>query len=452
MRKFLFPLTALLFASLTMLAQNKEKASFGLKTGLNISDLRVKGPLSGNISPRLRTGFVFGSFVNIPLSNKVSLQPEFLYSSMGGNYNDGISDTKYRFNYFSIPILLKYKILNNLAIVAGPQLDNTIVAKKSNTNISGVQKITTDLKENDFAITGGIQYWPGKYVVMGARYIYGFYDVNKNLAPGLEYYNRGVQLTIGFRFHKTPKPVPPPVVEPPKDTDGDGITDDLDKCPTVKGIAKYNGCPVPDTDKDGINDEEDKCPNVPGLARYQGCPIPDTDKDGINDEEDKCPTVPGLARYQGCPIPDTDKDGVNDEEDKCPDLAGTVANNGCPEIAEEVKKKVNFAAKNILFATGSYKLLSSSNKGLNEVVKIMQDNEDLKLAIDGYTDNTGKADKNQTLSENRADAVKAFLISKGISESRLTAAGHGQNNPVSDNKTASGRAKNRRVELNLSYY
>ncbi len=247
------------------------------------------------------------------------------------------------------------------------------------------------------------------------------------------------------------KPVPPvPVVEP-KDTDGDGITDDKDKCPSVAGVAKYDGCPVPDTDKDGINDDDDKCPTVPGVARYQGCPIPDTDKDGINDEEDKCPTVPGVARYQGCPVPDTDGDGVNDEEDKCPTVPGVVENHGCPAIKEEVKKKVDYAAQNILFATGSYKLAVSSNKGLNEVVKILQDNPDLKLSIDGYTDNTGTPEINQTLSENRANAVKDYFVKKGIDESRLIATGHGQDEPIADNKTAAGRKKNRRVEMKLGY-
>src|SRR5574338_93134 len=210
--------------------------------------------------------------------------------------------------------------------------------------------------------------------------------------------------------------------------------------------------PPADTDKDGINDEEDKCPTVPGLAKYNGCPIPDTDKDGINDEEDKCPTVPGLARYQGCPIPDTDGDGVNDEEDKCPNLAGVKENQGCPLIQEEVKKKVDYAANNILFLTGSYKLSSKSFKGLDEVVKIMNENPEIKLAIDGHTDNVGKEDLNQTLSENRANAVKQYFVSKGIDESRITAAGHGESMPIADNKTAAGRQKNRRVELKLSYY
>ncbi|MEO6540193.1 MAG: thrombospondin type 3 repeat-containing protein, partial [Ferruginibacter sp.] len=91
--------------------------------------------------------------------------------------------------------------------------------------------------------------------------------------------------------------VPIPVVEPPKDRDGDGVLDVDDKCPDVPGLASLQGCP--DRDGDGIADADDKCPDVAGLARYQGCPIPDTDGDGINDEVDKCPTVPGLARYQG---------------------------------------------------------------------------------------------------------------------------------------------------------
>jgi outer membrane protein OmpA-like peptidoglycan-associated protein len=262
----------------------------------------------------------------------------------------------------------------------------------------------------------------------------------------------GVAGRLGKKKEKVIPPPPPPPPPPVVDTDGDGIPDDVDKCPTVKGLAKYQGCPIPDTDGDGINDEEDKCPTVKGLARYQGCPIPDTDKDGINDEEDKCPTVPGLARYQGCPIPDRDKDGVNDEEDKCPDLFGTVANQGCPEITEEVKKTVGFAAKNILFVTGSYKLVSSSYKGLNEVIKIMQANPAMKLQIDGHTDNVGKDDYNQTLSENRAGAVKNYFISKGIDESRITSAGHGETMPIADNKTAAGRQKNRRVEMKLTYY
>lgn len=234
------------------------------------------------------------------------------------------------------------------------------------------------------------------------------------------------------------------------DRDGDGIADKDDECPDAAGPASLKGCP--DRDGDGIADKNDKCPDVKGLARYEGCPIPDTDKDGINDEEDKCPTVFGVARYQGCPVPDTDGDGINDEEDKCPNLAGVRENQGCPAISEEVKTKVNKAAKNILFITGSAKLQKSSFKGLDEVAKILGENPDIELAIDGHTDYVGTEEYNQTLSDNRAASVKAYFVSKGIDESRLSSAGHGETMPIADNKTAAGRQQNRRVELVLSYF
>jgi len=239
-----------------------------------------------------------------------------------------------------------------------------------------------------------------------------------------------------------PPPPPPPA---PVDTDKDGIYDPEDKCPTVPGVAKYQGCPVPDTDGDGINDENDKCPTVKGLAKYQGCPIPDTDKDGINDEEDKCPTVPGLARYQGCPIPDTDGDGINDEEDKCPNEKGIAANFGCPDIAPELK----VAAKSIYFVTGTDKFAypKLAPEKLKFVIDALNKYPTLKIDIEGHTDNTGSAKLNKALSQKRANTIQNFLIKSGIAKERLTATGFGFDKPVASNKTAKGRQENRRVEL-----
>jgi len=209
---------------------------------------------------------------------------------------------------------------------------------------------------------------------------------------------------------------------------------------------------VLDRDNDGIADADDKCPDVAGIAKYQGCPIPDTDGDGINDEEDKCPAVKGVARYQGCPIPDTDGDGINDEEDKCPTKPGVPENAGCPVIAKEVIEKINFAAKNVFFNSGSFKLMPKSYKSLNEVVNILKADESLFLDIDGHTDAQGADDKNQVLSENRAKAVKDYLVSKGVADSRLTSTGYGETKPVADNATAAGRAKNRRTEMTARNY
>jgi OmpA-OmpF porin, OOP family len=254
------------------------------------------------------------------------------------------------------------------------------------------------------------------------------------------FYQFGVAGRIGKKAEPVAlKPLPP---TPPVDTDKDGIPDSLDKCPTVPGLEKYQGCPIPDTDKDGINDEEDKCPTVPGLAKYQGCPVPDTDKDGINDEEDKCPTVPGVARYQGCPVPDTDGDGVNDEEDRCPTEAGLPENFGCPTL-----EQFKFDAKKVQFVSGSATLTAAAKVELDRGAKIMGEHPDLKISIEGHTDNTGKEDKNQVLSEKRAEAVKAYFVKKGISADRLVTVGYGQSTPIADNKTVKGRAENRRVEF-----
>ena len=259
----------------------------------------------------------------------------------------------------------------------------------------------------------------------------------------------GIAGRIGAKKEPVLKLLPP---VPPVDTDKDGIIDSLDKCPTVPGLAKYEGCPVPDTDKDGINDDEDKCPEVSGLARYQGCPVPDTDKDGINDEEDKCPAEAGPVSNQGCPFVDTDGDGVPDPDDKCPNVAGPRENQGCPEIKEEIVKKINYAAQNIYFATGKATLLSKSFKGLNDVAKVLKDDTELKLTVDGHTDNVGTDNLNQKLSESRAAAVKAYLVKQGIDADRLVSAGYGETQPVADNKTPAGRQKNRRVELKLNYF
>ncbi|HUS03200.1 MAG TPA: OmpA family protein, partial [Chitinophagaceae bacterium] len=132
--------------------------------------------------------------------------------------------------------------------------------------------------------------------------------------------------------------------------------------------------------------------------------------------------------------------------------AGPASNFGCPVIQPEVIEKVNLAARNIFFATGSAKLLAKSYPSLDNVVKILQDNPSYKVDIEGHTDTTGTAEKNHVLSHDRANSVKAYLISKGIDESRISSAGFGFDRPIASNKTAAGKAKNRRVEMKLRNY
>jgi len=235
------------------------------------------------------------------------------------------------------------------------------------------------------------------------------------------------------------------------DKDGDGVADKDDKCPDVAGLVKNNGCPVTDKDNDGVNDKDDKCPDVAGYARYGGCPIPDSDNDGINDEQDKCPQVAGFARYGGCPIPDGDNDGINDEEDKCPDQKGTAASNGCPdEIKKEIIEKVNYAAQRIQFRSEKATLLPQSLKVLDDVIKILNENPEINVMIEGHTSADGGLAFNMKLSEDRANTVRKYFESKGISESRLTAKGFGPTQPLTEGRNAAERMQNRRVELKLT--
>lgn len=231
--------------------------------------------------------------------------------------------------------------------------------------------------------------------------------------------------TVGIASPLKDKPAPKMVTPPPP--------------PPVAAPA-----PV-DTDKDGINDKDDKCPTVAGVAKYNGCPVPDTDKDGINDENDKCPTTAGVAKYNGCPIPDTDKDGVNDEEDKCPSIKGTRENNGCPEL----KATYNFDNKKVQFVSGSAVLTKVSKVELNKVVKALNENPTLKLFVEGHTDASGNDKINNPLSVKRANAVKSYLVAQKIDAARLTAEGFGSTQPISDNKTAKGKALNRRVDFKV---
>jgi len=260
----------------------------------------------------------------------------------------------------------------------------------------------------------------------------------------------GIALKVGAGRKIVPVATPVPPVVVVADRDGDGVLDIVDRCPDIAGPASLQGCP--DKDGDGIADRDDKCPDVFGLARYQGCPIPDMDNDGVNDELDKCPTIAGLARYQGCPVPDTDGDGVNDEDDKCILEKGPASNFGCPVISPEIIRRVKIAAENIFFETAKSTLLPKSFPKLNDVVSILKDNASFKLQIDGHTDFVGNDAYNQTLSEQRAASVRAYLVGQGIAESRISSAGYGESRPVADNNTTAGKAKNRRVEMTLRNY
>ena len=429
-----------------------------------------------------RTGVQLGFIVEVPLGHKgFFFQPAITYTSKGQQYaktNDSAAmlatDTIYTkqtlsIGYIEIPLNITYKIplsrrnpKNSFFISAGPSVSffyNGKLNDQSLTDSTGkysnvsnsltVGKGPDTYKTLDIGVNGRAGFELGNVMlsVYASRGLTSFYN-----APYTgSFHHQLLGVSLGLWLSSNGKPVTRVI----KDTDKDGIPDAQDMCPLQPGVAKWHGCPVPDTDHDGIDDEHDSCRTLPGLARYGGCPIPDSDNDGVNDEEDKCPHQAGLARYNGCPIPDRDGDGVNDEEDNCPDSAGPVENHGCPvvvpqEIKKETTDKINYIAHNILFAMASDQLRDSSYRALDELAGLLSDHPEWQLTIEGHTDNQGTPERNRLLSEKRAIAVKTYLVGKGLAGSRLTAIGLGQERPIADNRTARGRAVNRRVELKLT--
>lgn len=227
-----------------------------------------------------------------------------------------------------------------------------------------------------------------------------------------------------------------------------------------RGADVYAGLKIPiykskkrikDKDNDGILDKLDGCPKIPGPIENDGCPWGDKDNDSVPDNEDKCPEETGDKDNEGCPWGDFDGDGVPDNEDKCKYNSGTLANMGCPEaeVTEEVQKVLNDYAKVILFNSGVSSIKAESNKFLDEIVKILKESPSAKFTIEGHTDSIGSYESNQKLSEERAEAVKQFLVEKGIEPNRLEALGYGERKPIATNMYKAGRSQNRRVEINL---
>ncbi len=222
------------------------------------------------------------------------------------------------------------------------------------------------------------------------------------------------------------KMIPPvPVVVEEVDTDNDGILDSDDACPRLAGIAENKGCPS-DIDNDGVYDSLDRCPEIAGVEANNGCPS-DSDGDGVYDKDDSCPNI-NFASESGCP-PDGDGDGIFDHLDKCPNVAGNAKNGGCPFSKEELSILDNL--KSVEFEKGRSILVTKSQVDLNELIGILKRNMSTKLMIEGHTDASGSAEGNQSLSQQRAEACRAYLVNNGISSSRLSAKGFGESRLLS---------------------
>jgi len=283
------------------------------------------------------------------------------------------------------------------------------------------------------------------------------------------------------------------------DRDGDGLKDDVDKCPDdpedFDGFEDEDGCPEPDNDRDGILDEDDKCPLIPEdkdgfqdedgcpegdkndrdgdgildnvdkcpddpedfdqFEDVDGCPDPDNDQDGILDVDDLCPNDPedkdGFEDEDGCPDLDNDKDRILDKDDKCPNepetYNGTDDEDGCPDrgrvvvtdTAIEILDMVYFEYNKAVIKSQSFPILDA-------VAATLQGNPSIALIeVQGHTDERGDDAYNLDLSDRRAHSVEKYLADKGVDVKRLSAQGYGETQPIDRQHNEAAWAKNRRV-------
>ncbi len=250
---------------------------------------------------------------------------------------------------------------------------------------------------------------------------------------------------------------------PDPDDDRDGILDTADACrlepETVNRHEDTDGCPdtVPDTDGDGLTDDVDACPaeaeDRDGFEDENGCPDPDNDGDGVLDTADRCVSEPGVVAEQGCPVRDRDSDTVADPADNCPDEPGRVEFQGCREAQRVTITEGSLRIiEEVFFKTNAADILPRSFPLLENVAAVLRAHPEItRVLVEGHTDARGRRERNITLSQRRAESVVRFLVDRGrVEASRLEAHGYGPDRPrVQNASTAAEHAQNRRVEFNI---
>jgi OOP family OmpA-OmpF porin len=353
------------------------------------------------VGPRLLAAGEIGSFAYAALLT-------FNYRAHSGELDGAAFGNEVAFGASAGVRMLRKKLL------VGPELFGSTVVSDTD---AAFERRTTPVE----VIFGG-KYQPSDDWRIGA-------GVGPGLTRGFGAPLLRVLASIEWTAAIEEKPLPPA----PSDRDGDGIVDDEDACPDVKGEPSADrskhGCPPPsDRDGDGIVDDEDACPDVKGEP---------------NEDRSK----------HGCPPPsDRDGDGILDDEDACPDEKGEPnedrSKHGCPK-ARVTEEKIEILER-VEFETASARLRPESDEILGAVLEILRKREDLtKLLVEGHTDDRGTDAYNQALSERRAAAVVNWLTSRGVEASRLESKGFGESQPIDTNETEAGRQNNRRVEFTI---
>jgi outer membrane protein OmpA-like peptidoglycan-associated protein len=299
--------------------------------------------------------------------------------------------------------------------------------------------------------------------LFGVKYQGPAWNVGAAAGPGLcrGYGSPDVRAVFMFGYA--------PSEQAPVDSDRDGLLDPVDRCPKVPEDIDHfedgDGCPELDNDKDGLPDSVDACIAEPedtdDFEDTDGCPDRDNDKDGLLDESDTCPLEPEDVDHfeddDGCVDKDNDRDGILDESDSCrdqpEDIDGFEDQDGCPEAGGGKVKlgcdKIEIG-ESVYFDTGKDTIQARSFELLDQVANVLAGATHVrKVLIAGHTDDRGNDKKNLELSRRRAASVVRYLSAHEIDPARLSSEGFGETLPIADNKTAEGRAQNRRVEFQI---
>ena len=325
-----------------------------------------------------------------------------------------------------------------------------------------------------FNIGGGVKFYVNRLLVLRL-------DVVDNVATARGIGNArsnnlevllGLSLRLGRKERRAADPAPRTLL----DSDRDGLYDpgqegvapaDTDACPKEPGPRDNQGCPLLDRDRDGLYDpgqpvpvgDIDACPEVPGPRENRGCPLLDADRDGMYDpgqpvaaaDTDQCPRQPGPRELMGCP--DRDGDKIADRVDQCPNEPETINqvndSDGCPDEVPKQVQKLSGVLRGIFFDVDKDTIKAKSRPTLENAVKVLTEFPDTRWRIEGHTDSDGDREHNMDLSRRRAEAVRAYLIGRGIDPARLESQGLGPDVPLDTNDTAAGKARNRRIEFEL---
>ncbi|MCA9668916.1 MAG: OmpA family protein [Myxococcales bacterium] len=376
------------------------------------------------VAPRLMVDFVSGPF-RVAANLGARFQRSFVFLPDDDELKIG--------NEFLFGLGMDYRVLPSLTIVA-EVWGATLLAfngRTRETPLEALAAVRWRATENFGLVAGG-----------GAGLVRGYGAGRARAFAGLTY-----DFAVGAKALK--------------DSDGDGIDDSVDKCPSQAedrdGFLDDDGCPDPDNDNDGVPDKQDKCPLVYAKTP-DGCPakVSDTDGDGINDNVDKCPTEPedkdGFQDEDGCPDNDNDGDGIADSVDKCPNEPETVNGykdaDGCPDTPPKPQVKALAIPEIYYFDQGKTTLDAAAKTSLKQVAaRIKAHPGKPLLRIEGHSDSSGRRRTNYRLSAKRAASVRAFLIKQGVPAKQLQAVGYGATRPLKPNTSDANRRLNRRVVI-----